>query len=457
MRLARAICSDVSLYNEEKIVRGIEQDNFFDVAQGRARGGARAVPLARRARPLRAHELLRPRHHRRDPQVEGAREVEDLVARRARRSRRAPGLRRPRGARGRAARRRARAARARTSPAPASSGSSRTGTSAWPGAPPRPPRGCAAASRSRSSCRRPSRPGCVAQDLPLAVLHEDRDLLVLDKAAGHGGPPGARARRTRRVVNALLHRLGGRWPGRGGSTLRLGLVHRLDKDTSGCLVVAKTEAALAALQAQWKGRTVEKVYLALCHGALAPEGRLDTPYGRHPRDRTRFTGTARGRGRRAVTEWRVARGVRRRRDARGGDAPHRPDAPDPRPPGRGRPPAARATRSTAGRGARRGSRRRTRSRRARRGDRPAGAARVRGSPSTTRGPGAGSSSRRRSRRTSPRAGGAPGRAAPATRRRRRDAAAAEPPGPDRAALSAQRHGAGIAAAALRRLTRHCAA
>jgi 23S rRNA pseudouridine1911/1915/1917 synthase len=99
-------------------------------------------------------------------------------------------------------------------------------------------------------------------------------------------------------VNALLFRLGG-----GRELPRLGLVHRLDKDTSGCLVVARTDAALAALQAQWKARTVEKVYLALCHGALPAEGRLDTPYGRHPRDRTRFTSRGRG-ARRAVTSWR---------------------------------------------------------------------------------------------------------------------------------------------------------
>jgi 23S rRNA pseudouridine1911/1915/1917 synthase len=140
--------------------------------------------------------------------------------------------------------------------------------------------------------------GLVAQDLPLAVLHEDRDLVVLDKAAGMVVHP-ARGSPHSTVVNALLHRLAA-----ASELPRLGLVHRLDKDTSGCLVVAKTEAALAALQAQWKGRSVEKVYLALCHGALAPEGRLDTPYGRHPRDRTRFTGRVTS-TRRAVTAWRT--------------------------------------------------------------------------------------------------------------------------------------------------------
>jgi 23S rRNA pseudouridine1911/1915/1917 synthase len=139
----------------------------------------------------------------------------------------------------------------------------------------------------------------VAQDLPLAVLFEDAHLVVLDKAAGMVVHP-ARGSPHSTVVNALLHRLGAGAPGD-----RLGLVHRLDKDTSGCLVVAKTPAALEKLQAGFKARAVEKTYLALCHGALADEGRLDTPYGRHPTDRTRFTGRARGAIRRAVTAWRV--------------------------------------------------------------------------------------------------------------------------------------------------------
>jgi 23S rRNA pseudouridine1911/1915/1917 synthase len=144
----------------------------------------------------------------------------------------------------------------------------------------------------------PEPSGLVAQDLPLAVLHEDADLVVLDKAAGMVVHP-ARGSPHSTVVNALLHRLGTGAPGD-----RLGLVHRLDKETSGCLVVAKTEAALAALQASFKARAVDKTYLALCHGRPAPEGRLDTPYGRHPRDRTRFTARVAS-ARRAVTAWRV--------------------------------------------------------------------------------------------------------------------------------------------------------
>jgi 23S rRNA pseudouridine1911/1915/1917 synthase len=144
----------------------------------------------------------------------------------------------------------------------------------------------------------PEPSGVVAQDLPLAVLHEDRDLLVLDKRAGMVVHP-ARGTPHSTVVNALLHRLGSQ--GAGGD--RLGLVHRLDKETSGCLVVARTEAALADLQAQFQGRTVEKVYLALVHGRLPDDGLLETPYGRHPRDRKRFT--SREGSRRAVTAWKV--------------------------------------------------------------------------------------------------------------------------------------------------------
>ena len=144
----------------------------------------------------------------------------------------------------------------------------------------------------------PEPSGLLAQDLPLSVLFEDRDLLVLDKAVGMVVHP-ARGTPHSTVVNALLHHLG--MPVVAGE--RLGLVHRLDKDTSGCLVVAKTEVAQAALQSSFK-REVEKRYLALCHGRLAPEGKLDTPYGRHPRDRVRFTSRLES-ARRAVTAWRV--------------------------------------------------------------------------------------------------------------------------------------------------------
>jgi 23S rRNA pseudouridine1911/1915/1917 synthase len=154
----------------------------------------------------------------------------------------------------------------------------------------------------------PEPSGLVAQDLPLAVLHEDADLLVLDKAAGMVVHP-ARGTPAGTVVNALLHRLGAAGPGARAladqpADARVGLVHRLDKDTSGCLVVAKRERSLQALQAAFKARQVEKTYLALVHGAPPAEGRLDTRYGRHPADPTRYTTRVRS-GRTAATAWRV--------------------------------------------------------------------------------------------------------------------------------------------------------
>ena len=139
------------------------------------------------------------------------------------------------------------------------------------------------------------------EDIPLTLLHQDRDLLVLDKPAGLVVHPAAgHARGT--LVNALLHHVSG-LSGVGG-VLRPGIVHRLDKETSGCLVVAKNDAALQALQRAFQARSVEKTYLALMHGQPADTGKLETLHGRHPRDRKRFTGRAKA-GKPAVTTWRV--------------------------------------------------------------------------------------------------------------------------------------------------------
>jgi 23S rRNA pseudouridine1911/1915/1917 synthase len=141
------------------------------------------------------------------------------------------------------------------------------------------------------------------EDLPLRVLHEDRDLLVIDKPAGLVVHPAAgHARGT--LVNALLHHVRG-LSGVGG-VLRPGIVHRLDKETSGCMVVAKNDAALQALQKAFQARAVEKTYLALVHGHPPTQGRLKTLHGRHPRDRKRFSGRV-TKGKEAVTSWRVER------------------------------------------------------------------------------------------------------------------------------------------------------
>ncbi len=138
--------------------------------------------------------------------------------------------------------------------------------------------------------------------LPLRVLHEDRDLIVLDKAAGMVVHPAA-GNWTGTVVNALLHRVAD-LTGVGG-TLRPGIVHRLDRGTSGCLVVAKSERALTALQAAFKAREVDKRYLAIVHGDPPAQAELDTFFGRHPKDRKRFTGKLTS-GKRALTRYQRA-------------------------------------------------------------------------------------------------------------------------------------------------------
>src|SRR6267378_1017123 len=141
----------------------------------------------------------------------------------------------------------------------------------------------------------------VPEDLRLPVLYQDGDLVVIDKPAGVAVHPGAGID-SGTVVHGLLHQVPG-LAGIGGE-LRPGIVHRLDKDTSGCLVVAKTEPALRGLQAQFKSRDVEKLYLAIVHGEPKEAGEFDTLHGRHPVDRKRFSSRVRE-GRRAVTRFRV--------------------------------------------------------------------------------------------------------------------------------------------------------
>lgn len=121
---------------------------------------------------------------------------------------------------------------------------------------------------------------------PLHIVYEDDDLLVVDKPAGmvvHPAPGHAAGT----LVNAVLHHCPD-LAGVGGAR-RPGIVHRLDKETSGLIVVAKHDAAQRYLQAQFKERTVLKEYLALLDGRLLPlEGRITTPIGRHPTDRKRM-------------------------------------------------------------------------------------------------------------------------------------------------------------------------
>ena len=142
------------------------------------------------------------------------------------------------------------------------------------------------------------------EPLALEIIFEDRDLLVINKPPGLVVHPGA-GHRTGTLLNALLHHC----PELQeiGEVSRPGLVHRLDKDTSGLLVVAKTALAHQALVGQFAARETKKTYLALVWGRLSePEGRIDKDIGRHPTQRHKMTAHPR-RGKVAATRWRVRR------------------------------------------------------------------------------------------------------------------------------------------------------
>jgi 23S rRNA pseudouridine1911/1915/1917 synthase len=151
----------------------------------------------------------------------------------------------------------------------------------------------------------PSPSPLAPEPIALAVLHEDADLIVIDKPAGlvvHPAPGWEAGT----LVNALLHHCGD-LSGVGG-VLRPGIVHRLDRGTSGVLVAAKHDAAHRALAKQFADHSVEREYRALVRGLPGSDaGRVDRPLGRHPRDRKRFSVEARGRVREAHTAWRVVR------------------------------------------------------------------------------------------------------------------------------------------------------
>jgi len=142
------------------------------------------------------------------------------------------------------------------------------------------------------------------EDIPLTVLYEDADLVAVDKPAGMVVHAGAGVH-SGTLVNALLHRFAAL--SEVGGPLRPGIVHRLDRYTSGVLLVAKNDAAHRNLAAQFSGRRVEKVYLALVHGSVAREtGRIERPIARDPIHRTRMTARL-AQGRAAWSEYRVLR------------------------------------------------------------------------------------------------------------------------------------------------------
>ena len=147
------------------------------------------------------------------------------------------------------------------------------------------------------------------EDIPLTVVYEDDDLAVIDKPAGmtvHAGAGDAEHNRGT-LVNALLFHFGKELAA-GGGTLRPGIVHRLDKETSGLILVAKNDATHRWLSEMFASRSLSKTYLALVHGTmLQDEGTVDLPIGRDPVRRIRMTTrrTADNGARSAVSHWRV--------------------------------------------------------------------------------------------------------------------------------------------------------
>lgn len=141
------------------------------------------------------------------------------------------------------------------------------------------------------------------QDIPLDILYEDSHIIVVNKARGMvvhpaaGNPDGT-------LVNALLFHCKGELSGING-VIRPGIVHRLDKDTSGVMVAAKTDEAHRGLAEQIKAHTAHRTYWALVHGNIVEErGTIDAPIGRHPKDRIKMAVIVKG-GREAVTHFRV--------------------------------------------------------------------------------------------------------------------------------------------------------
>lgn len=150
----------------------------------------------------------------------------------------------------------------------------------------------------------------VAEDIPLNVVYEDKDLAVIDKPAGmmvHAGAGSTDDVRSRgTLVNALLHRF--QLLSSSGGELRPGIVHRLDKETSGLIIVAKNDKAHGALARMFSGRAIRKTYIALVHGAVErAKGTITAAIGRDPVRRTRMSTRVQENARAAVSHYEVVR------------------------------------------------------------------------------------------------------------------------------------------------------
>jgi 23S rRNA pseudouridine1911/1915/1917 synthase len=143
-----------------------------------------------------------------------------------------------------------------------------------------------------------------AVDLPVAVVHADADILVLNKPPGWVVHP-APGHQADTLANGLLYH----YP-ELGEVERAGIVHRLDRDTSGLLVVARHTQARAVLVERFKAHDIERGYRAVVHGTVTSGGTVNAPIGRHPRHRTKWAVVAEGEGKRAITHYRVAEHLR---------------------------------------------------------------------------------------------------------------------------------------------------
>ena len=148
-----------------------------------------------------------------------------------------------------------------------------------------------------------------AQPIALTVVFEDQDLIVVDKPAGLVVHPAA-GNADGTLVNALLHHCAGKLSGIGG-VARPGIVHRIDKETSGLIVAAKTDRAHESLSSQFAAHSIDRRYMALVGGIPSTAlGTVDAPLARSPYDRKKMAVVETGRGKRAVTHWRLVKPLR---------------------------------------------------------------------------------------------------------------------------------------------------
>ena len=149
----------------------------------------------------------------------------------------------------------------------------------------------------------PKEPEIAAEDIPLDILYEDDDIIIVNKPKGMVVHP-APGHYSGTLVNALMFHCGSRLSGING-IMRPGIVHRIDMDTTGSLIICKNDVAHQSLAAQLKDHSIRRIYVAIVHGNIKEdEGTIDAPIGRHPTDRKKMSTKAKN-GRRAVTHYRV--------------------------------------------------------------------------------------------------------------------------------------------------------